>query len=635
VFMFGGVAAGRLQHTSAILCYGLFPLALLLLQLALDRCSIALAAAFAVVASMLALGRNQVALLFCFVLLLWVLAEIVMAERPLRYLRERLPVLITMAVIGVLIVAAPVLLTMQFAALSNRPMVDVDTALKTSLHPANLAQLVVANIFGTQAAYWGPGPSTVPEIAYTDESFNYMFVGAIPVLLLLWFGVVGGRAFRRGRLLFTAAIVLALLYALGRYSPLFPFAFEWVPGVSRFRRPADADFVVMAAFALLAGQLLADYAREGPPPRRLLASIAVAAAALAIVAWGVAFSARTGHAQAALVEILKTAPIPIAAILVLAFARTPRARTVAAVLVTAAAVADLLWWNAAFRLNAEIRGVYSVLERPWPLEAQALDVVERAVRQRQLAGERPRIEVLGLGGPWQNAAMVHGLEATNGYNPLRIGLYDRLVSPGEGNWLTVLRDFPASFDGYDCALARALGLEFLVLGRPIEEVPHLKRRPVADVLQAGPKAWIYRLRDPAPRLNFTTRVQVAVAGATNGSGQLLASPSSDHALIDRDTPPARSYGGKPGASAGQARIVAWQADRVEIETMSEIGGVLVLHDGYYPGWQAQIDGRGTAILRADVLFRAVEVPAGAHRVVFRFVPFSFANLQNALMQLLH
>ena len=66
-----------------------------------------------------------------------------------------------------------------------------------------------------------------------------------------------------------------------------------------------------------------------------------------------------------------------------------------------------------------------------------------------------------------------------------------------------LRDFPASFDSYDCALARTLGLEFVVLGGPIEKVPHLARRPVADVLQAGPVVWIYRLRDPTPRLTFT------------------------------------------------------------------------------------------------------------------------------------
>ena len=37
VFMFGGAASGRLQHTGLILSYGLFPVALLTLQLALSR----------------------------------------------------------------------------------------------------------------------------------------------------------------------------------------------------------------------------------------------------------------------------------------------------------------------------------------------------------------------------------------------------------------------------------------------------------------------------------------------------------------------------------------------------------------------------------------------------------------------
>src|SRR5262249_49108899 len=68
LFMFGGAAAGRLQHTGLIITYGMFPLAILLLQLALERRSLASAVGFGVVASALALGRNQVSLLMCFAL---------------------------------------------------------------------------------------------------------------------------------------------------------------------------------------------------------------------------------------------------------------------------------------------------------------------------------------------------------------------------------------------------------------------------------------------------------------------------------------------------------------------------------------------------------------------------------------
>src|SRR5262245_3510317 len=176
VFMFGGAAAGRLQHTGIILSYGVFPLALLLLQLALERRSLLLGAAFSFVAASIALGRNQVAMLLCFVLMAAAIVEVMGAERPLRYLRERLAVLIVIAIAGVALTAAPMLLTLQFAALSNRPAITLDHALLGSLHPAGLAQLVVSNIFGTHGGdYWGPSGETELLVAYTDDSFNYIF----------------------------------------------------------------------------------------------------------------------------------------------------------------------------------------------------------------------------------------------------------------------------------------------------------------------------------------------------------------------------------------------------------------------------------------------------------------------------
>jgi hypothetical protein len=633
LFMFGGAAAGRLQHTGLIITYGLFPLAILLLQLALERRSLASALGFGFVASALALGRNQVSMLMCFALAAIVVGEIATAERPLRFLRERAAVLITIAIVGFALCAVPFLLTMQFAALSNRPSLTLEIALKGSLYPAHLAQLMVPDIYGVQDYFWGPGPATVPATAYTDDSFNYMFVGFVPIVLLIWFGILGGGAFRRGRMLITAIAAAAVIYALGRYTPLFALAFEWVPGVDKFRRPVDANFVLVAALALICGHLLSDYVRAGLPRLRMMASVGLVAGVVALLAWAVIFSAQQGYGRESLIAVLMAAPIALGVIAILAFARTPRARAIAASIVTLIAAGDLLWWNVEFRLNAERRSAYSVLEEPRPADAKVIDLIERLVHERQAVGERPRIEVIGMGGPWQNLAVVRGLEATNGYNPLRIGFYDRLVSPGEGNWRLDLRDFPASFDNYDCALARALGLEFVVLNRPIEQVPHLARRPVADVLQAGPDVWVYRLRDPSPRLKFLRRIQVADADAITTTGQLLASPSPDRVLIDDDTLPSGVYPAE--ASAGRARIVSWRADRVEIETDSDLGGMLALHDVYYPGWIAEIDGARAPILRADVLFRGLEVPAGRHRIVFRFAPFALDNLRNALKLVTH
>jgi uncharacterized membrane protein YfhO len=45
---------------------------------------------------------------------------------------------------------------------------------------------------------------------------------------------------------------------------------------------------------------------------------------------------------------------------------------------------------------------------------------------------------------------------------------------------------------------------------------------------------------------------------------------------------------------------------------------------YYPGWKAYVNGEEKAIRRANLFFRAVLLPAGNHRVEFRYEPRSFA-----------
>src|SRR5207245_1917702 len=140
--------------------------------------------------------------------------------------------------------------------------------------------------------------------------------------------------------------------------------------------------------------------------------------------------------------------------------------------------------------------------------------LESAIAADDRRGDYPRVEVLGLGGPWQNLAMVRGWEAINGYNPLRIGLYDRLVSPGEENWGAFHRRFPPSFENYDSPLAQALGLTYLVMGQPLNELPGLAAPPAADLLLPGPPIWIYRLAGAMPRAIIYERSEENSAEAT-------------------------------------------------------------------------------------------------------------------------
>ena len=66
-------------------------------------------------------------------------------------------------------------------------------------------------------------------------------------------------------------------------------------------------------------------------------------------------------------------------------------------------------------------------------------------------------------------------------------------------------------------------------------------------------------------------------------------------------------------------------ERVEVSTEAAMPSYLVLADTFDPGWSAILDGRPAPIRPAFVAFRAVYVPAGRHRVIFRYRPSGFAT----------
>jgi uncharacterized membrane protein YfhO len=53
------------------------------------------------------------------------------------------------------------------------------------------------------------------------------------------------------------------------------------------------------------------------------------------------------------------------------------------------------------------------------------------------------------------------------------------------------------------------------------------------------------------------------------------------------------------------------------------GGLLVLSDLYYPGWQARVNGKEEPVIRVFGLLRGVLVGKGRSEVVFLYRPNSF------------
>jgi hypothetical protein len=98
-------------------------------------------------------------------------------------------------------------------------------------------------------------------------------------------------------------------------------------------------------------------------------------------------------------------------------------------------------------------------------------------------------------------------------------------------------------------------------------------------------------------------------------------PDQEVILADDATTHSAGVAGLRGGH-GTARVTSYEPNDVRIQTASDADAWLVLTDTYYPGWTASVDGQPASVLRGDVLFRVVPLPAGEHEVEFRFAPTS-------------
>ena len=76
----------------------------------------------------------------------------------------------------------------------------------------------------------------------------------------------------------------------------------------------------------------------------------------------------------------------------------------------------------------------------------------------------------------------------------------------------------------------------------------------------------------------------------------------------------------PDAMEPPVSFVRWTVRRTLLNVHAACPGYLILSDSWYPGWEAEVDGKLTPIYRYKRAFRAVPVPTGEYVVQFVFRP---------------
>jgi hypothetical protein len=385
-----------------------------------------------------------------------------------------------------------------------------------------------------------------------------------------------------------------------------------VPGVQLFRRPADATFLLGGLAAILAGY--AGHRLFSQPPiafdHRTLRIVTGLLAAAGIVA--ILLGAWLDRMPRLLIPLALAAAAFAAAGMALRLARPLLAPqpAFAAVILAAVTTVDLAYNNGPSSSSALPRRTYDVLE---PRTGNAtIAILKSSVVQNDR--RRDRIELAGLGFHWPNASLTHDLENTLGYNPLRLALYSQAVGAEDHVALPDQRKFSPLFPSYRSTLADLLGLRFIASGVPIDEIDHSLKPGDLTLLARTSDGYIYENPGAVDRVRFATVARAADFAGMLRDGQWPAVDLASTVLLE-NVPASQSP-----RRRGQASLISYQNAEVTLEVDSPDGGWAVLNDVWHPWWYVELNGKPAALLRANVLFRAVAVPPGHHEVRFTFRP---------------
>jgi hypothetical protein len=477
----------------------------------------------------------------------------------------------------------------------------------------------------------GPEPTPGPETIWENRTG----------LGLLWFciaalaWVLGGKRAR-----FQVVVCLLLMvYVLGGALLLQP-----LPGFRLFQLPSRILLLVALPVALLAGTTTqALLAPPGPKPetlllcRRLLLKIAAGVFILMVVfAFVNALQGKIIRSHFYLYWLTVLLTVPLAWLLL--GNRLRPAFWIGMLLLDSWAIAGP---HVAVRLEEEIFApskCVAFLGKDGQEHGRVLDF-------------NPPDQSANCTPLWPGLPLVEEIEPVRGFNPidvLRYKEYLQFITDSDEPLRPLDRMFTSpvlgTFPIRNQSLGDLLGIRYLLQPADLsleDTVPDRSARtswakvdedphPMAfNFVSSTPTAQDCGLKPLPPYVVFENRQVMPRAFVVPRAEPLpergvlpkLKATDFRRMVLLEDFEPSESLASDDGLR--DAKIVRYLPNRVEVEVAGDSPGFLVLTDIWFPGWQSFVDGQASRLYRANFLFRAVEVPAGSHRVEFRFLPESY------------
>lgn len=479
--------------------------------------------------------------------------------------------------------AIQLLPTAELAPFSQRAELSYEKSLYGSLSFSDLIILVVPKFLGATGAggstFWGPG-----EYGQYWETCFYLGIAGLA------FAVVGATMIKRHRfvILWTAVAVFSLLYALGDNFILHKIFYYGFPGFNKFRIPGRLSFLFTPAAAILSGVGLERLVDALAEKAKFVKKLLIAAAALGIALWVLveagAFEAAGNLQTAQFIRDITTSETTVALIFVLGVCGVILARMKGVLSTTAMIV--LLFAVQFIDINIFGFSQNNGPTSPDEYYARYAPIANKIKEDGRSEIFRVNSRSSGAMMLDRNEGMVDHIFLMEGYTPLALV---RTYPPGR-SWEQVCDMLNAKYRVVVDNERRTMRLA--------TSTTYLPRASVVYDVRS------FSVEDSVKRFMESDGFDPHRTVVMEGQPPLL--------------PPDTSY-----SPEWSARITHYGLNEISISSFMPKAGYLVLSEMYYPGWNADVDGRPGIISRVNWNFRAIPLSSGPHSVEVRYEPENF------------
>ena len=485
--------------------------------------------------------------------------------------------------------------TLEFAKFSTRgDGLNYAMATYESLHPKELLSFLIPDIFGNAVdqTYWRSR-----DVWHFWESCGY--VGILP----LWLAFVRAEepSLRRLRAFFLLLIGLALVLALGKHNPLYPWIYR-LPGFSSFRIPAQILFLYTFGVAVVAGIGL-DRVQKGnwTWSRGFIPFMVLVGCVLALFIIGLHFD--PFHFFLYLFRGFSEGPVTRANFEGL-YERVGHSIHMAALLFCAASAFWIVSRRiplGSWRIHLIVFALVTVDLLPFGSQLikthRFITTPDKAAILSQLSRTPVQGRVVTMDAHFRtNDGLQYRFPSVLGYDPLMLKRY---------------ADYVLSSQGYppDQHVVNLSGIHD-------PEAKLLKLLNVRQVVSTG------RVLPLENRIPYAHVVHQALASSQDKVLETLKNEDFDPlktVILEGDHLKGSGVGSDVGATPDRCEVLSYASERVTLKTSSDSAGYLVVSEIFYPGWTALVDGRERDVMAGNYLFRVIPIEKGDHEVTFYFI----------------